>query len=170
MHRTGLSFREMSTSGLCTCGGDIHAAQVAAWSSGEQWRAPDWRRFVGMKQIFFAVDHALFRECLVLLLERSMSCECIQASSFAEAYVVLDHLQGEVDLAIVDLDLRDGDGVELVERLYELWFDVPVLVLTADRSLERRTRALEAGADDAFGVQTYADNLIDAIRTHISEE
>jgi DNA-binding NarL/FixJ family response regulator len=121
-------------------------------------------------RIFFAEDHALFRECLVLLLERSIGCECIQAGSFAEAHLVLDHLQGEVDLAIVDLDLRDGDGVELVERLHELRFDVPVLALTADRSLERRTRALEAGADDAFGVQMYVDNLVDAIRTLTSEE
>jgi DNA-binding response OmpR family regulator len=82
----------------------------------------------------------------------------------------LDHLQGEIDLAIVDLDLSGGDGVEIVERLHELRFDVPVLVLTADRSLERRTRALEAGADDAFGVQRHIDNLVDAIKTLISEE
>jgi DNA-binding NarL/FixJ family response regulator len=123
-----------------------------------------------MKRIFFTEDHALFRECLALLLERRMCCEYIQAGSFAEANLVLDHLQDEVDLAIVDLDLRDGDGVELVERLHELRFDVPVLALTADRSLERRTRALEAGADDAFGVQTYVDNLVDAIRTLTSEE
>jgi DNA-binding response OmpR family regulator len=45
-----------------------------------------------------------------------------------------------------------------------------VLVLTADRRLERRTRALEAGANDAIGVQTYADNLVDTIKTLISEE
>jgi DNA-binding response OmpR family regulator len=66
--------------------------------------------------------------------------------------------------------VSDGDGVELVERLRELRFDVPVLVLTTDRSLERRTRALEAGADDAIGVQTQVDNLVDAIKTLISEE
>jgi hypothetical protein len=57
MHRTELSFRELSTSGLCARGGDVHVAQDAAWRareenyteelrSGEQWRAPDWRRFV----------------------------------------------------------------------------------------------------------------------------
>jgi CheY-like chemotaxis protein len=75
-----------------------------------------------MKRIYFTVDHTLFRECLALLLERRMGCECIQAGSFAEAHWVLDHLQGEVDLAIIDLDLSDGDGGEIVERLRELRF------------------------------------------------
>jgi two-component system response regulator DevR len=112
----------------------------------------------------------LFRECLALLLERRMGCECIQAGSFAEAHWVLDHLQGEVDLAIIDLDLSDGDGVEIVQRLRELRIDVIVLVLTADRSLERRTRALEAGADGTFVVQPHVDNLVDVIKTLISEE
>ena len=123
-----------------------------------------------MKRVFLVQDKALFRGCLAVLLERRIGLECIQVGSFAEAHRALDHLQGEIDLAIVDIDLSDGDGVEIVERLYELWFDVPVLVLTADRSLERRTRALEAGADEAIGVQTYADNLVDAIKTLISEE
>jgi two-component system, response regulator RegA len=122
-----------------------------------------------MKRAIFIEDNALFRGCLALLLERRIGLECIQAGSFAEAHRVLDHLQGEVDLAIVGLDLSDGDGVEIVERLHELRIDVPVLVLTADRSLERRTRALEAGADDVFGVQTYVDNLVDAIKMLISE-
>src|SRR5215207_8440643 len=113
-----------------------------------------------MKRAIFIEDNALFRGCLALLLERRIGLECIQAGSFAEAHRVLDHLQGEVDLAIVGLDLSDGDGVEIVERLHELRIDVPVLVLTAERSLEQRTRALEAGADDEFGVHTYADNLV----------
>lgn len=123
-----------------------------------------------MKRVFLVEDNALFRGCLALLLERRIGLECIQARSFAEAHWVMDHLQGEVDLATVDLGLSDGDGVELVERLRELRFDVPVLVLTTDRSLERRTRALEAGADDAIGVHTQVDNLVDAIKTLISEE
>lgn len=158
----------------------IYAARDATWRAKEQeateeiragqgWHAPVWRKFAGMKRVFFVEDNALFRGCFALLLERRISLECIQAGSFAEAHWVLDHLQGEVDLAIVDLDLWDGDGVALVERLHELRFDVPVLVLTADRSLERRTRALEAGADAAFGVQTYVDDLVDAIKWLISE-
>jgi hypothetical protein len=45
-----------------------------------------------------------------------------------------------------------------------------VLVRTADWTLERRARALEAGADDVFEVQTQVDNLVEAIKTLISEE
>jgi DNA-binding response OmpR family regulator len=121
-----------------------------------------------MKRILLVEDHALFRGCLAFLLERSTGLKCIQAGSFTEAHRVLDGLEGKVALAIVDLDLADGDGVELVERLRKLRFGVPVLVLTADRSLERRARALEAGADDALRVETSLDDLVGAITRLIS--
>jgi DNA-binding response OmpR family regulator len=45
--------------------------------------------------------------------------------------------------AVVDLDLPDLDGIELLERLREL----PMVALVGDRSLERCARALEVGAD-----------------------
>jgi DNA-binding NtrC family response regulator len=94
--------------------------------AGQPWRAPGCQRFVSMKRIFFAEDKALFRSCPALLLEQRMGVECIKARPFADAHWVLDHLQGGMDLAIVELDLSDGDGLELVERLHELRFGVPV--------------------------------------------
>jgi DNA-binding NarL/FixJ family response regulator len=126
----------------------------------------DAARVAGMKRILLVEDHALFRGCLAFLLERSTGHKCIQAGSFTEAHRVLDDLEGKVALAIVDLDL--AGGVELVERLRKLRFGVPVLVLSADRSLERRARALEAGADDALSAETSVDDLVGAITKLIS--
>jgi two-component system KDP operon response regulator KdpE len=51
------------------------------------------------------------------------------------------------DLVILDLGLPDVDGVEVCRRLRR-WSTVPVLVLSAEGSDERKVRALDEGADD----------------------
>ncbi len=52
-----------------------------------------------------------------------------------------------VDVAIVDLLLPDGDGIELARRLRE-WSSMPIIVLSAVGDEEEKVRALRAGADD----------------------
>lgn len=52
------------------------------------------------------------------------------------------------DLAMIDLGLPDGDGLELVRRLRQVGFGAPILILTARGSVGDRIRGLDAGADD----------------------
>lgn len=52
------------------------------------------------------------------------------------------------DLALVDLGLPDGDGMDLIRRLRRAGFRAPILVLTARGGIEDRIRGLDAGADD----------------------
>ena len=52
-----------------------------------------------------------------------------------------------VDLVIVDLELPDMDGAEIVERLRS-WSKVPIIVLSVRSSEEEKVRLLELGADD----------------------
>ena len=49
--------------------------------------------------------------------------------------------------AIIELELPDGDGVELCRRLRE-WSTMPVIVVSAVCDEDEQVRALEAGADD----------------------
>ena len=51
------------------------------------------------------------------------------------------------DAVVLDLGLPDVDGVEVCRRLRE-WSDVPIIVLSADGSEDRKIQALDAGADD----------------------
>jgi two-component system KDP operon response regulator KdpE len=51
------------------------------------------------------------------------------------------------DVAIIELVLPDGDGVELCRRLRE-WSAMPLMVLSAAGDEDQQVRALEAGADD----------------------
>lgn len=54
----------------------------------------------------------------------------------------------EYDAAIVDVMLPGRDGLSLVGELRRRGARVPVLLLTARRSVEDRVRGLEAGGDD----------------------
>ena len=51
------------------------------------------------------------------------------------------------DLAILDLGLPDGDGVEVIRTLRG-WSSLPVIVLSARLEDADKVEALDAGADD----------------------
>lgn len=53
-----------------------------------------------------------------------------------------------IDVAIVDLGLPDGDGVELIQQMRNKGIKAPVLVLTARVNWQDKVTALNAGADD----------------------
>jgi len=113
-------------------------------------------------------DHALFREGLALLLKWRTGLDNVQTGSIAEAQRILGDAKEEPLCAVVDLDLPDGDGIELLERLRGL----PVVALVSDRSLERYVRALEAGADEVLykgesseRIQTAVEQLVGGLRT-----
>ena len=99
-----------------------------------------------MKRLLLVEDQALLREGLALLLEWGTGLRSVQAGSLAEARRILSDANDEPACVIVDLDLPDGDGIELLEQLHGL----PVLALTGDRSGKRSAQALEPRADEVL--------------------
>ena len=74
-----------------------------------------------MSQALVVEDLRLFREALAFMLEEQTDLKkTIQTGSLAEARRVWEHLCGDFDLAIVDLDLTNGDGISLIENIREL--------------------------------------------------
>jgi two-component system KDP operon response regulator KdpE len=81
----------------------------------------------------------------------------LRAGFELEAFTVLEAATGNegiraatlkpVDLVIVDLELPDMDGAEIVERLRS-WSKVPIIVLSVRSSEDEKVRLLELGADD----------------------
>ncbi len=70
--------------------------------------------------------------------------------------------QAAPDLVVLDLGLPDIDGVEVCLRLRQ-WTEVPVIVLSALDSEDRKVLALDSGADDyvtkPFGMQELEARL-----------
>ncbi|HLI45281.1 MAG TPA: response regulator transcription factor [Acidimicrobiales bacterium] len=71
------------------------------------------------------------------------------------------------DVVVLDLGLPDLDGVEVCRRIRQ-WSRVPVVVLSADGSEDRKVEALDAGADDyvtkPFGMRELDARLRVAVR------
>jgi two-component system KDP operon response regulator KdpE len=51
------------------------------------------------------------------------------------------------DLLILDLNLPDGDGIEVVKAV-RTWSDMPILILSARLDESDKIQALDSGADD----------------------
>jgi two-component system KDP operon response regulator KdpE len=81
----------------------------------------------------------------------------LRAGLEARGFSVLTALTGQAaidsialeapDVVVLDLNLPDLDGVEVCRRVRG-WSDVPIVVLSAEGSEQRKVLALEEGADD----------------------
>jgi two-component system, OmpR family, KDP operon response regulator KdpE len=73
------------------------------------------------------------------------------------------------DVIVLDLGLPDIDGVEVCRRLRQ-WSAVPIVVLSADGSEDRKVAALDCGADDymtkPFGMRELDARVRVAQRHH----
>nr|WP_276551478.1 two-component system response regulator KdpE [Erwinia mallotivora] len=71
------------------------------------------------------------------------------------------------DLAILDLGLPDGDGIEFIREIRQ-WTSIPVIVLSARSDEQDKIAALDAGADDfltkPFGIGELLARVRAALR------
>ena len=73
------------------------------------------------------------------------------------------------EVIVLDLGLPDVDGLEVCQRI-RTWSDVPIVVLSADGSEDRKVDALDHGADDymtkPFGMRELHARVQVALRHH----
>jgi two-component system response regulator PhoP len=118
-----------------------------------------------VKRALLVEDHRLLREGLAVMLEEYTDLKnTAQAGSRAEARQFWGHLPSEVDLAIVDLDLPNGEGISLIENLREAEPEIPVLALTASRNVERHVQALRAGADEVLSTASSLEKIVGVVQ------
>ena len=111
--------------------------------------------------VILVEDHASFRTAMALLLEREEGIKVVgQAGTLAEAYQLLSE---DAEVAVVDLGLPDGSGIEFIKELREFNPKGVVLVLSASIDPEAEASALEAGAAEvlhkADGIIEIADEV-----------
>lgn len=73
------------------------------------------------------------------------------------------------DLAIVDLGLPDGDGVDLIASIREE-SQVPIIVLSARSEEQHKVRALDAGADDYVEKPFRVAEFLARVRAHMRRQ
>ncbi|AUM11951.1 sigma-54-dependent transcriptional regulator [Ketobacter alkanivorans] len=107
-------------------------------------------------------DEPDIRELLDLTLSR-MDIETFTAANIDSAHVALD--QEKFDLCITDMNLPDGNGIDLVKYIQANNPSLPVAVLTAYGSMETAITALKAGAFDFVSKPVDLQRLRDLVNT-----
>ena len=121
-----------------------------------------------MRRVLLVEDHAAFREALMTMLNMQHDLEVVgQAGSLAEgrAAAALE----EVDVAVVDVFLPDGNGVELVRELCQADPRLPIVILMAGLDPELHALAFEAGADDVCVKAAGIEEITKAIRGVVAD-
>lgn len=116
-----------------------------------------------MARILIVDDHPLVRAGLAQLIGDSPDLEiCGEAGDMAEALRQVDELQP--DLAIIDLSLAGGSGLDLIERVKSRNRDILMLVASMHDETLYAERVLAAGARGYINKQEAQERIILAIR------
>ncbi len=104
----------------------------------------------------------MVRRGLQVLLEREPGFEvCGQATTQKEA--LKEILASKPDLAILDLRLREGDGLELIRELRAFGSRCRLLVFSMHTEVGRVLAALRNGADGYVTKEEGSEYLIQAV-------
>ena len=120
---------------------------------------------VAAKRIFLLSGHNAFREALALVLNETSDLEVVaQAGSLAEmGDVNLDH---NIDVALVELSLSEGEGMALIRQLSTHHGDAVALVLSSSVLTPSGIgQALGAGAVGVLSTSTSLEEILEAIRS-----
>lgn len=116
------------------------------------------------KRVLVADDHPIVRDGLVQLINQQadLIC-CAQASTQTEVLAAVTAHRPE--LLVLDLRLKDGDGLELIKSLKSQHPELPVLVLSQFDEELYAERALRAGALGYVMKEQASKEVVDAMRT-----
>jgi DNA-binding NarL/FixJ family response regulator len=123
-----------------------------------------------MKRVLLVDKNEAYRRLLALVFKWNTELkDSAEADSLAEARRVLGNSECQPDLAIVNVDAANADGFELVEELRMTAPDVPVLAITLRRDVERRDRALRAGAGEVLPMAASCKEIVDVAKRLVGE-
>ena len=115
------------------------------------------------RSVFIVDDHPIVRQGLAQLIDQEDDLAvCGEAADVREARAALPEVQP--DVVILDLSLRDSDGLELIKDIRSKYRQLPVLVLSMHDESIYAERLLSAGANGYIMKQAAADQLLTAVR------
>ena len=96
------------------------------------------------------------------LLKEAVERTGFKALAFSDSSQVIDSIQNtHIDLAIIDLDMPEIDGIELIEKIksYEQFKNLPIIIYTGKENFE----------DDIKRIDGLFENLLQKRSTNIDE-
>lgn len=114
-----------------------------------------------MKRLLLIDSHALTRHPLALFLAGAIPVELVlEAGDNAEATALMP----DIDLAMTELDLPDGDAVALISLIAVSQPAARILVMSGNIDGLRAARAIEAGAHGLISKHANVTDLVNAIQ------
>jgi len=121
------------------------------------------------KQVYLVDDHPIVRQGLIKLIEQEEGLEvCGEAGTVADALEALKILGP--DVVLIDISLKDSNGMELIKLVDDLGMQIPMLVLSMHDESLYAEHALRAGASGYVMKQAASSTLIQAIEKVLDGE
>ena len=114
-------------------------------------------------RILIVDDHPAVREALAIRIVRQRDLlVCGEAADVSEALRLVAETRPSV--AVVDISLKSGDGIDLIKRIKDRNDNVRILVWSMHSESLYAERALRAGALGYVNKDQATDRIVDAIR------
>ena len=114
-------------------------------------------------RVLIVDDHPAVREALSIRISQAPDLEvCGQAEDTGDALRLVD--ESKPDVAIVDISLKTGDGIDLIKRIKSRDQHVRMLVWSMYGESLYAERALRAGANGYITKEHATDRIVEAIR------
>lgn len=131
-------------------------------------RDPDTKA-PGPRQVLIVDDHPIVCEGLRLLINHEPDLHvCGVEENFNSALEAVESLSP--DIAIIDLNIKGGDGLQLIKAVKQMERDIPMLVLSMHDEGLYAERALRAGARGYLTKQEAGDRVLTALRSILNGE
>jgi chemotaxis protein histidine kinase CheA/ActR/RegA family two-component response regulator len=117
-----------------------------------------------VKTILIAEDSIATRNMLERVLKQ-LDFEVIACRDGQEAIDVLNRIQGKVSMVISDVEMPRVNGFNLLQtiRNHDLWYTLPVVMLTSRTGDRHRQKAVSLGANGYLSKPIVIDELINCL-------
>jgi len=118
---------------------------------------------ITLSQILIIDDHPSVRDGVKHAIENAGMVCCGEAASRAEAFAQIAHKSP--DGVILDLNLPDGSGLDIVQWIRKFSPDIAIIILTFSDEESQLIAAMRAGASAFVKKSAPMNELISAIRS-----
>lgn len=120
-------------------------------------------------KVMITDDHKMVREGIKQLLELNDSISVVgMASDGDECISVLE--SKKPDLLLLDINMPSKNGLEIIEEIKKLNFNVKIILLTVHNEVDYLLKAVEIGADGYVLKDSGSAELVNAIEIVMSGE
>lgn len=113
-------------------------------------------------RILLVDDHDLVREALAVMLKGKMSLILGETNNGIDALKMIKH--NVWDMVLLDINLPDTNGLELLKKIKNEYPTVPILMLTMNNDLNIALKAYKYGASGYFCKNESSQKLLTAIQ------